>query len=120
MRRPEVDVPALAAAITPGDAGPFGTDDLGQALTEAKYEGYLKRQSEQIERFRRLESMRIPDEMNYSEMDALRYEAREHFIRVSPRTLGQAGRISGITPADVTVLWVYLKGRRSRGSHRAS
>ena len=57
--------------------------------------------------------MRIPSGVNFSQMPELRLEAREHLTRVAPATLGQASRISGISPADVTVLWVYLTGRRS-------
>ena len=81
-------------------------------LIEAKYEGYVTRQARQIERFRRLESMPIPTRVDYASMSDLRNEARERFSAVSPRTLGQASRISGINPADVTVLWVHLRRRQ--------
>jgi len=55
----------------------------------------------------------IPEHINYTAMPELRLEAREHLARVGPRTLGQAARVSGINPADITILWVYLSGRRS-------
>ena len=60
--------------------------------------------------------MSIPERIDYSAMPELRLEAREQLARVTPRTLGQAARISGISPADVTVLWIYLTGRRSARS----
>jgi len=113
MRRPEADAVTLAEALSRTCDGPFGVDDLGQVLVEAKYQGYRARQDRQIERFRRLESMRIPADVDFSQMPGLRLEAREHLARVGPATLGQASRISGISPADVTVLWVSLTGRRS-------
>jgi len=81
---------------------------------EIKYEGYLRRQDRQIERFRRLESLVIPERFPYDAIGELRREAREKLTAVGPRTLGQAGRIAGVSPADVAVLWVHLAGRGSR------
>jgi tRNA uridine 5-carboxymethylaminomethyl modification enzyme len=86
---------------------------LRQVLVDAKYSGYVDRQARQIERFRRLEAMSIPEQIDYATMPELRLEARERLARVAPRTLGQAARISGINPADLTVLWIYLTGRRA-------
>ena len=113
MRRPEADVGVLAGVLSVDGQGPFGVDDLNQVLVESKYQGYVDRQERQIERFRRLESMRIPPDADFSKMPELRLEAREHLSRIGPTTLGQASRISGISPADVTVLWIYLTGRRA-------
>jgi len=115
MRRPDADVATLAEAVTRITNETFSVDHLWQALVDAKYSGYVDRQARQIERFRRLESMAIPARTDYSSMPELRTEAREQLMRVGPRTLGQAARISGINPADITVLWVYLTGRRSSG-----
>jgi tRNA uridine 5-carboxymethylaminomethyl modification enzyme len=81
-------------------------------MTNAKYSGYVDRQEKQIERFKKLESMKIPDRTNFSDMTELRFEAREKLSKVAPKTLGQASRISGVSPADITVLWIYLTGRR--------
>ncbi len=111
VRRPDVDVPALASAIAGVTDEVFCTDVLWQTLVEARYEGYARRQDRQIERFRRLESMRIPDGVDYSQIAALRIEAREQLARVGPRTMGQASRLPGVNPADLTVLWVTLRGR---------
>ena len=78
---------------------------------EAKYDGYIGRQTEQIERFRRLEDKRIPADLDYRAIPQLRAEAREKFERVRPLSIGQAGRISGISPADIATLLIHLKRR---------
>ena len=82
---------------------------------DAKYSGYVERQARQIERFRRLENLALPEGIDYAAMAELRHEAREAMARVAPRTLGQAARLPGVHPADLTVLWVYLTGRRTLG-----
>jgi tRNA uridine 5-carboxymethylaminomethyl modification enzyme len=79
------------------------------ATIEAKYGGYIDRQAEQVEKFRRLEDKPIPAELDYHAIPQLRHEAREALARVRPRSLGQAGRISGINPADLATLLVFLK-----------
>ena len=78
------------------------------AEATVKYEGYLKKSAQQIERAKKLEEKKLPPDINYSEIGGLRLEAREKLERVRPLTLGQAGRISGVNPADVTVLMVWL------------
>ncbi len=112
IRRPDADLGTFADAIAGLTTRVFDADDLVQVMTEAKYSGYVDRQARQIERFRRLESMGIPDRTDYATMPELRFEARERLARVAPATLGQAARISGVTPADITILWIYLTGRR--------
>ena len=87
-------------------------DDAGaveQVTIEAKYGGYIARQAEQVERFRRLEHKPLPADLDYEAVPQLRAEAREKFRQVRPRSLGQAGRISGVNPADIATLLVYLK-----------
>jgi tRNA uridine 5-carboxymethylaminomethyl modification enzyme len=94
-------------------------DRLGaveQVTIEAKYGGYIARQAQQVERFQRLEHKQLPGDLDYRAMPQLRAEAREQFERVRPRSLGQAGRISGINPADIATLLVYLKARSPAGS----
>ena len=88
-------------------------DVIGQVVIEAKYNGYVGRQIEQIERFRRLEDKAIPANLDYGAVHQLRAEAREKLDRVRPRSLGQAGRISGISPADIATLLVHLRRRKS-------
>lgn len=77
-----------------------------------KYEGYIARQDRQIEKFSKLESKLIPIEIDYASVSGLRNEARQKLIKFSPRSLGQALRISGITPADVTILAVHMERKR--------
>ena len=83
-------------------------DVVEQVVLEAKYSGYIERQAEEVARFRRLEDRRIPAHFDYAAVPQLRQEAREKLARVRPASLGQAGRISGITPADLAVLLFYL------------
>ncbi|MDE6667194.1 MAG: tRNA uridine-5-carboxymethylaminomethyl(34) synthesis enzyme MnmG, partial [Clostridia bacterium] len=78
------------------------------AETTVKYEGYISKSRMQIEKAKKLEEKKLPPDIDYSEIQGLRLEAREKLERVRPLTLGQAGRISGVNPADVTVLMVYL------------
>ena len=76
---------------------------------EIKYEGYIKRQEEQVNRFKKLENIQLPDHLEYKGMPGLSHEVIEKLSRVRPRSLGQASRISGITPAAISVLQVQLK-----------
>jgi tRNA uridine 5-carboxymethylaminomethyl modification enzyme len=77
-------------------------------MLETKYAGHIDKQAQQIERFRQMESRRIPVHFDYAAVPHLRVEAREKLAQVRPTSLGQAGRISGITPADLAVLLFYL------------
>jgi tRNA uridine 5-carboxymethylaminomethyl modification enzyme len=108
LRRTEVDwsqivamVPAVQELNTPADA-------LEQVVLEAKYAGYIHRQAEQVERFQKMESRPIPAHFDYGAVPQLRVEAKEKLSRIRPANIGQAGRISGISPADLAVLLVYL------------
>jgi tRNA uridine 5-carboxymethylaminomethyl modification enzyme len=82
---------------------------IEQVTIEAKYGGYITRQAAQVERFRRLEDKAIPSDLDYRAIPQLRAEAREKFATVRPRSLGQAGRISGVNPADIATLLIHLK-----------
>ena len=90
----------------------FPADVVSQITIEAKYDGYIDRQLDQIERFRRLENKPIPADLEYAAIPQLRAEAREKFERIRPLSLGQAGRISGISPADIATLLIHLKRNR--------
>jgi tRNA uridine 5-carboxymethylaminomethyl modification enzyme len=94
------------------DLARFAPDVVEQVVLEAKYAGYLARQAAQVERFRRLESRPIPPHFDYAAVPQLRAEAREKLTRVRPASLGQAGRISGISPADLALLLLHLDGPR--------
>ncbi len=106
LRRPQLDYDALA---------PFDPTrpDLPNAVFEQveialKYEGYIRRQEAQVREMRRLEGKRIPDGICYDNIDGLRLEAREKLGKARPQNVGQASRISGVSPADISVLLIYL------------
>jgi tRNA uridine 5-carboxymethylaminomethyl modification enzyme len=93
------------------------TDDVLQAvIIDAKYEGYLAKQERLVAGFRTLESKKIPPDMDYNSVAHLRAEAKEKLSAFRPGTLAQATRISGITPADITVIQVHLKKSHSERS----
>jgi tRNA uridine 5-carboxymethylaminomethyl modification enzyme len=112
LRRPSTSWNSLLE-LDPGLAAHrFPADVIEQVCIEAKYDGYIDRQIEQIERFRRLENKSIPPDLDYRSIPQLRAEAREKFERVRPISLGQAGRISGISPSDIATLLIHLKRSR--------
>ena len=80
-----------------------------QVEITVKYEGYIRRQMAEVEEFTRLESRLLPEELDYSGIDGLRLEAREKLAAIRPRSLGQAGRISGVSPADLAALMIFLE-----------
>ena len=83
---------------------------LEQVEIELKYEGYIQRQVEEIARFEKLEQQTIPTDLDYDRINAISIEAREKLKKVKPESIGQASRISGVTPSDISVLMVYLRG----------
>jgi tRNA uridine 5-carboxymethylaminomethyl modification enzyme len=89
---------------------------IDEVLIECKYSGYIERQRVQVEKMKALEDEIIPAGTKYAEVPGLRNEARQKFTQVQPRSLGQAGRIQGITPADVTLVWAWLKRGRKGGT----
>ena len=111
LRRPEVSFSDLRS-IAPELDGVSLAVGL-QAEVEIKYSGYVQRQLHAVERFRRMEELRIPDDLDYSFIRGLSREVREKLTRTRPRSLGQASRISGITPAAISLLSIYLRKSRS-------
>lgn len=91
-------------------------DVIEQVEIEIKYEGYIVRQQRQVEQYKKMEKKRIPADIDYNEISSLRLEARQKLIAYKPVSVGQASRISGVSPADISVLLVYLE--RYRGSFR--
>lgn len=90
------------------------SDDIKQQVEiEVKYDGYIKRESERIEKMKRMEDRRIPPELDFMQIKEIRSESREKLSRVRPVSLGQASRISGVTPADISILMIYLEGRKT-------
>jgi tRNA uridine 5-carboxymethylaminomethyl modification enzyme len=109
LRRTEVQWEDLAARLP--ELGAVSPDVAQQVTYDAKYEGYLARQQVDIQRQQRLAARKIPQSLDFAKVIHLRAEAREKFEKVRPVDLAQAGRISGITPADLAVLMVHLEGR---------
>jgi tRNA uridine 5-carboxymethylaminomethyl modification enzyme len=91
-----------------------------QVETEIKYAGYIERQQQQVERMARLEHYALPADLEYSAVAGLRREAREQLQRLQPHSLGQASRLSGVNPADISILWVYLRAREPRSAPQSS
>ncbi|RPJ18998.1 MAG: hypothetical protein EHM35_21230, partial [Planctomycetaceae bacterium] len=90
-------------------SGGYGPDVLEAVIVDAKYEGYLAKQERLIATQRNLDSKKIPPDLDYATIEHLRMEAKEKLTAFKPATLGHASRISGITPADVTVIQIHLR-----------
>ena len=112
IKRPELNYEVLAQV----DKTRTETDRnvLEQVEIEIKYEGYIKRQLIIIDQVRRLESKILPADIDYSTIDGLRLEAREKLNKVRPESIGQASRISGVSPADISVLVIYLSTLKNK------
>ena len=107
IRRPELNYEALAP-VDP-NRPELDYDVIEQVNINIKYDGYIKRQQRQVEQFKKLESKLIPEDINYDEIQSLRIEAKQKLNEMRPSSIGQASRISGVSPADVSVLLVYLE-----------
>ncbi len=112
IRRPELTYKMLAPVDKNRPLLP--PDVVEQVEINIKYEGYIKRQEQQVVQFKKLENRRIPDDINYSEIASLRLEARQKLSEIRPASVGQASRISGVSPADISVLLVYLSSAAKR------
>ncbi len=86
----------------------FQIESLEQAEIQIKYEVYIEKEKELVEKMSKLEDLIIPESFNYDKLSALSNEARQKFNRIKPQTLGQASRISGVNPSDVQILMVYM------------
>ena len=115
LKRPEVTY-ELIEAIGKG-AGENVSDEVKeQCVVMTKYEGYIDKQLKQIDQFKKLENKKLPQEIDYLSIDGLRIEARQKLDAIRPVSIGQASRISGVSPADISVLLIYLEQmRRTRG-----
>jgi tRNA uridine 5-carboxymethylaminomethyl modification enzyme len=107
LRRPEVDYALVSSLVPPPE--PLPPEVAEQVQIEAKYAGYIEKQRVEVARFRRLEDRRIPANLSYDALVGLRTEAREKLACVRPATVGQATRLAGVNPADISVLLVHLK-----------
>lgn len=106
IRRPELDYEKVKE-LDP-EYRELPADVLEQVNIEIKYEGYIKRQEKQVENFRRIEGRRLPEDLEYRKISGLRLEAGQKLDQFKPRSIGQASRISGVTPADISVLLIHL------------
>lgn len=111
LRRPEVSYGSL-----PGRRDDLSVEVQHQVETEIKYAGYIRRQATEVDRFRALESQVIPADFDYASVSSLRTEARIKLDRIRPATVGQASRISGVTPADLSLVMVWLRRGRSEAA----
>ena len=106
VKRPELDYDKLAEL---DEGRPELPDDVREQVNiEIKYEGYIKRQMQQVAQFKKLEDKKLPEDFDYSEVNSLRREAVQKLNKVQPATIGQASRISGVSPADISVLLVHF------------
>jgi tRNA uridine 5-carboxymethylaminomethyl modification enzyme len=110
LLRPNVELKEMVKASAKLSAllGDFSEDTIEQAEIQVKYETYINKEKELVERMSQLEELVIPDSFNYEKIVSLSNEARQKFNKVRPRTLGQASRISGVNPSDVQILMVYM------------
>jgi tRNA uridine 5-carboxymethylaminomethyl modification enzyme len=109
LRRPEISYRDLGYLYPGSPLREIREDVISQIEMDVKYEGYIKRQKEQIEKFKKLENLRIPKSFSYEDIPGLSREIVQKLSDIRPGSLGQASRVSGITPAAVSVLMVYLK-----------
>lgn len=107
IRRPELNYDCLEPIDHGRIALPY--DVREQVNINIKYDGYIKRQQRQVEQFKKLENKKIPEEINYDLIQSLRIEAKQKLSEIRPSSIGQASRISGVSPADISVLLVYLE-----------
>ena len=111
IRRPELDYEAVGELDIKRPALP--ADVREQVNIEIKYEGYIRRQQQQVAQFKRLEGRRLPEGFDYARVKSLRKEAVQKLNQIQPSTIGQASRISGVSPADISVLTVYFTAKES-------
>jgi tRNA uridine 5-carboxymethylaminomethyl modification enzyme len=127
LRRPDVSYPGLmsldggkyaSADVSRETLGEMSSTVIEQVEISAKYAGYIDRQKEEVERATYYEGLRLPADLDYMQVSALSIEARQKLQKHRPETLGQAGRISGITPATISLLLIHLKKGGFRGFAR--
>ncbi|HCL03798.1 MAG TPA: tRNA uridine-5-carboxymethylaminomethyl(34) synthesis enzyme MnmG [Lachnoclostridium phytofermentans] len=112
VRRPELTYAVLAPLDK--NREPLPEEVITQVEINFKYDGYIKRQEHQVEQFKKLEGKKIPEDLDYSDVPSLRIEAKQKLNQIKPSSVGQASRISGVSPADISVLLVYLEQIRRK------
>ncbi|HHD5523772.1 TPA: tRNA uridine-5-carboxymethylaminomethyl(34) synthesis enzyme MnmG [Streptococcus pyogenes] len=109
MRRPEIDY-ATAVSFVGSAAEDLDAKIIELLETEIKYEGYIRKALDQVAKMKRMEEKRIPANIDWDAIDSIATEARQKFKKINPETIGQASRISGVNPADISILMIYLEG----------
>lgn len=109
MRRPEIDYKVATDFVGPA-AEDLDSKVIELLETEIKYEGYINKALDQVNKMKRMEEKRIPANIDWDAIDSIATEARQKFKKINPETIGQASRISGVNPADISILMVYLEG----------
>ena len=92
-------------------------EEAEEVEIQVKYEGYIKLQESQVEKFKKLEKKKIPNDIVYSDIKGLRLEARQKLDKIRPTSIGQASRISGVSPADISVLHIYIEQEKSKNTN---
>jgi tRNA uridine 5-carboxymethylaminomethyl modification enzyme len=115
LKRPELDYEKLK--VLDENRKELPPEVIEQVEISTAYEGYIKRQVAQVEQFKKMENKKIPEDINYEEIYGLGFEAREKLKEIKPLSIGQASRISGVNPSDITVLMIYLETRRKKSLH---
>ncbi|HGD4976686.1 TPA: tRNA uridine-5-carboxymethylaminomethyl(34) synthesis enzyme MnmG [Streptococcus agalactiae] len=111
MRRPQITYAVATDFVGCADE-PLDSKVIELLETEIIYEGYIKKALDQVAKMKRMEEKRIPPHIDWDDIDSIATEARQKFKKINPETLGQASRISGVNPADISILMVYLEGRQ--------
>ena len=115
IRRPELDYDSLAPLDAERPDLPYAVRE--QVNIDIKYKSYIERQMEQVAQFKKLESRRLPDDIRYEDVPNLRLEARQKLDAIRPESIGHASRITGVSPADVTALLIFLERRNQSGGN---
>lgn len=111
LRRPELNYKNIS--VFDKDRPKLPRDIIDQVEIAISYEGYIKRQIKQVEQFKKLENKRIPEDIDYNKVYGISVEARDKLSKIRPTSIGQASRISGVSPADITTLLIYLESRKN-------
>lgn len=115
LKRPGVDIKNTVCLLNSG-SGDFSRNILKQAEIRIKYEGYINRQLSEIKKLESLEKYNLPEDFDYYKIMGLAYEAQEKLAKIKPNTLGQASRVAGVSPADISILMLNLKGKLKTGA----
>ena len=112
IKRPELDYFKLAEIDTEREELPFDVKE--EVNIKIKYEGYIRQQMNQVAQFKKMETKLLPENINYSDIKNLRLEAIQKLNNIRPKSIGQASRITGVSPADITVLLIFLEQNKRR------